>query len=328
MPPRALAFNSSWELLADTLQEDHKGFIARMSRIPEELVCCGRSHALSAATILQYASTRETTRPEDRAYSLMGLLGIRMSPDYGEGEISALTRLLETVVNVTGDISVFGWSGIYSGSERPGRSMFPNSFEAYKNAPHGPPVYAPDVVTVSHSGVKSVFESFGVEIRIEDSNTQMLQILLENSQYQGVSASNLCKITAKGYYPPLFEHYAPEIRKRAAARGAICSMEVLTTLGDVRDYIGSLPVSDGWVSSLPALRYSWSLMRFAWADAPWFLCKVQHRGSRHPSKMPKIRRLPAEIAMLMSNEEIIKGFQLVDELEMEDTMDLGKYLIE
>lgn len=354
MPPHALVFNSSWKLLADTLQEGHKSAVAQMSRIPEAIVCSGRSHNLSAATILQHASTRETTRPEDRAYSLMGLLGVRMSPDYGEGVVSALTRLLETVVNVTGDISVFSWSGIYYGSERPGRSMFPNSFEAYKNAPHGPPIYTSDLVSVTNSGVKSIFQSFMVHVRIEDSNAQIIQIvdsLLENAQHLGISASDSCRLTAKAYYMPVGEHYAPDVREKAVSRSEVCSMEILTTLENVQNYIESFRIYEGWnsvssvpleqyfdhlhthevpnnLSSLPKERYIWALARFAWSGAPWFLCEVQSRDASHPLKIPKIRRLPAEITAMMSEKEIMKGFQIDGDYGMDVTMEVEEYLIE
>jgi hypothetical protein len=40
----------------------------------------------SVAQKMSWASKRETTRIEDRAYSLMGLFGVNIPPLYGEGE--------------------------------------------------------------------------------------------------------------------------------------------------------------------------------------------------------------------------------------------------
>lgn len=40
-----------------------------------------------------WSSNRRTTRPEDKAYSLLGLFGVHMPPIYGEGEHEALDRL-------------------------------------------------------------------------------------------------------------------------------------------------------------------------------------------------------------------------------------------
>lgn len=58
---------------------------------------------------MSWASTRETTRVEDRAYSLMGIFGVNMPLLYGEGE-KAVIRLQHEIIKLTGDISIFGWS--------------------------------------------------------------------------------------------------------------------------------------------------------------------------------------------------------------------------
>lgn len=58
-------------------------------------------HALRGASIstfsveerMSWSHNRRTTRPEDRAYSLLGIFGIHMSPIYGEGEDEAFERL-------------------------------------------------------------------------------------------------------------------------------------------------------------------------------------------------------------------------------------------
>ncbi|KAI1176475.1 vegetative incompatibility protein HET-E-1 [Nemania sp. FL0916] len=42
---------------------------------------------------MNWSHNRRTTRPEDRAYSLLGIFGIHMSPIYGEGEREAFERL-------------------------------------------------------------------------------------------------------------------------------------------------------------------------------------------------------------------------------------------
>ena len=42
---------------------------------------------------MSWAENRETTRKEDKAYSLLGIFGIHMSLIYGEGEDNAFIRL-------------------------------------------------------------------------------------------------------------------------------------------------------------------------------------------------------------------------------------------
>jgi hypothetical protein len=46
---------------------------------------------------LSWANSRQTTRREDKAYSLLGLFGIHMLPNYGEGEEHAFERLLRKI---------------------------------------------------------------------------------------------------------------------------------------------------------------------------------------------------------------------------------------
>ncbi|KAJ5930996.1 HET-domain-containing protein [Penicillium verhagenii] len=57
---------------------------------------------------MSWASKRETTRIEDRAYSLMGLFGIYMPLIYGERE-TAFVRLQEEIIKVSNDHTIFAW---------------------------------------------------------------------------------------------------------------------------------------------------------------------------------------------------------------------------
>jgi hypothetical protein len=68
------------------------------------------SYKPCVADILSWAAYRETTRIEDRAYSLLGLLGINLPLLYGEGE-RAFTRVQEEVLRQSDDQSIFAWVG-------------------------------------------------------------------------------------------------------------------------------------------------------------------------------------------------------------------------
>lgn len=57
---------------------------------------------------MSWASTRETTRIEDKAYSLMGLFGVNMPPLYGEGN-KAFLRLQLEILKFSDDESIFAW---------------------------------------------------------------------------------------------------------------------------------------------------------------------------------------------------------------------------
>ncbi len=79
---------------------------------------------LSIAKRLSWAARRTTTRIEDTAYSLLGLLNINMTLMYGEGE-RAFARLQEEIIHRSADSSVFAWfRGVQSGLLAPSPAYF------------------------------------------------------------------------------------------------------------------------------------------------------------------------------------------------------------
>lgn len=60
------------------------------------------------ATKLSWAANRQTTRTEDHAYSLLGLLGVHMPLIYGEGE-KAFVRLQQELLRKYNDESILIW---------------------------------------------------------------------------------------------------------------------------------------------------------------------------------------------------------------------------
>lgn len=56
-------------------------------------------------------SNREMTRPEDMAYSLMGMLDVNMPIFYGEGSEKAFIRLQLELTKISQDHSLFLWCG-------------------------------------------------------------------------------------------------------------------------------------------------------------------------------------------------------------------------
>ena len=57
---------------------------------------------------MSWAADRTTTRVEDRAYSLMGLLDVNMPMLYGEGK-KAFHRLQLEIIRTSNDQSIFAW---------------------------------------------------------------------------------------------------------------------------------------------------------------------------------------------------------------------------
>lgn len=106
MSSRVKVFNHKWqEIFASDDYPRHENVklykrIGQTFHVPPQLLWIGKQPDVAAQFILSLAYARETTKPEDRAYSLMGLLGVRMDVQYGEGAEKACLRLLENVVKV------------------------------------------------------------------------------------------------------------------------------------------------------------------------------------------------------------------------------------
>ncbi|KAI4223591.1 MAG: hypothetical protein L6R36_005300 [Xanthoria steineri] len=70
----------------------------------------GGVHTASVAARMSWASRRQTSRPEDEAYCLMGLFNVNMSLLYGEGSVKAFQRLQHKIIKTSEDESLFAWS--------------------------------------------------------------------------------------------------------------------------------------------------------------------------------------------------------------------------
>ena len=65
-------------------------------------------HSASVARRMAWAAKRETTRVEDQAYSLLGIFGLHLPTNYGEGR-NAFVRLQEAILRAIPDQSIFAW---------------------------------------------------------------------------------------------------------------------------------------------------------------------------------------------------------------------------
>ena len=63
----------------------------------------------SVAMRMSWASNRQTTRPEDMAYCLLGIFNVSMTLLYGERE-KAFMRLQEEIIKHSDDESIFAWT--------------------------------------------------------------------------------------------------------------------------------------------------------------------------------------------------------------------------
>lgn len=106
-PSRVLFFDAHWRRIGS--QVDDADAIAGVTGIDSALLQHARSpNNYSVAQRFSWAAGRQTTRPEDRAYSLLGLFDVFMPLLYGEGD-RAFVRLQHEILKTTTDLSILAW---------------------------------------------------------------------------------------------------------------------------------------------------------------------------------------------------------------------------
>lgn len=109
LAPRKVEFyDSSWGHLGDKLHNAEK--IGRCTGIPSKALNDFRPADFLIAQRMSWAADRITTRPEDRAYCLLGIFDVNMPLLYGEGRGKAFYRLQEEIMKTSTDPTIFAWS--------------------------------------------------------------------------------------------------------------------------------------------------------------------------------------------------------------------------
>lgn len=107
-PRNVLFFDRYWRLLGS--KKDLSSMISERTGIDSHVIMKGEGiHDRSIAQRMSWAAGRVTTRPEDQAYCLLGILGVNMPMLYGEGT-KAFIRLQEEIMKETDDHTIFAWS--------------------------------------------------------------------------------------------------------------------------------------------------------------------------------------------------------------------------
>jgi hypothetical protein len=131
-PSRLVLYNQEWKVVGtkDELADE----ISKITNISREYLNTNTPlQWASIAERMSWASTRTTTRLEDRAYSLLGIFDINMPLLYGEGA-RAFQRLQEEIVKRSDDQSILAWGS--SGIDSDGDRLFaysPDSFRSCGN---------------------------------------------------------------------------------------------------------------------------------------------------------------------------------------------------
>jgi acyl carrier protein len=106
-------FDSGWHEFGDKVSLRHE--VALFTGISEATLLGTVVEArqaldrVSVAQRMSWAARRKTTRPEDMAYSLLGVFGVNMPMLYGEGGAAAFYRLQVEIMGSSADQSLLAW---------------------------------------------------------------------------------------------------------------------------------------------------------------------------------------------------------------------------
>ncbi|KAI6004545.1 hypothetical protein F5J12DRAFT_913670 [Pisolithus orientalis] len=140
-PEVILFYDSEWKPYLGDIGMNHKQSpvimqeLAEAIKIPSGTIVTFSPDDLGVREKLRLASTRNATREEDVAYSLIGIFKSDIRPHYGERS-DALGHLLEEIVARTGEVTVLAWSGKPSSYN----SCLPASLSVYNETPYNPPL--------------------------------------------------------------------------------------------------------------------------------------------------------------------------------------------
>ncbi|TBU39269.1 HET-domain-containing protein [Dichomitus squalens] len=117
-PDRVVFLSQNWKLLGSKVS---------LAKVIEQVTGVDRMvledptavFSVSVARRMWWASSRETTRVEDEAYSLMGIFGVHIPAIYGEGR-HAFVRLQQEILRAIPDQSLFAWGSCITDTT-PGR---------------------------------------------------------------------------------------------------------------------------------------------------------------------------------------------------------------
>ena len=105
-PKRLVFYSESWEPLGTKIELCD--ILSEITRVGKEILEGGELSRVCVGKKMSWVSSRQTTRPEDIAYCLLGIFDINMPLLYGEGE-KAFLRLQEEILKNLDDDSIFAW---------------------------------------------------------------------------------------------------------------------------------------------------------------------------------------------------------------------------
>lgn len=107
-PAKLEFYTTGWRKIGHKAEPDLAGLVSQITGIDMHTLMGGNIMDVCIARRMHWASTRQTTRVEDRAYSLLGIFNVNMPMIYGEGK-KAFRRLQEEILKSSDDQSIFAW---------------------------------------------------------------------------------------------------------------------------------------------------------------------------------------------------------------------------
>ena len=217
-PKKIKFFGKSWQYITLDSTDNDKDLdfklkvslwrvISTLTKIPLRTLLDftpGINHARDA---LVWVSKRKTTRVEDIAYCLIGLLGIPFSIAYGEGNM-AFRRLQVEILQQSHDMGLFAWTGQPSAYN----SMLaegPQCFSESSLQSHLQPLSMPKSQTVTVFDPTYAFTNYGLRIPLSIYTVHGWEVLHAPSFRFRLWADNLGNIQAQFIVesPPNLEDY-------------------------------------------------------------------------------------------------------------------------
>ncbi|KAK4646760.1 hypothetical protein QC761_0046080 [Podospora bellae-mahoneyi] len=213
LAPPFLAFvDSDWNIVGS--RETCTLAVAYATTIEQKDIQNFRSCSIS--TELSWASKRQTTKIEDRAYSMMGLLGVHMPLLYGEGK-NAFVRLQHELIRLFNDETVLLWTtrkgSVFSTNTRSfaermgGRGRYPEWMVRESLFAESPEAFSESnglAVIRFHKGLRNVgISNDGISLKVElfqrfEDEGSKYQQRLSNSRTPALYAIKLnCARTSK-----------------------------------------------------------------------------------------------------------------------------------
>ncbi|KAF6817877.1 Vegetative incompatibility protein HET-E-1-like protein 13 [Colletotrichum plurivorum] len=130
-PSKVVFYNAAWRKLAE--KRDIVEQLEGITGIDEFVLRGGSPQRVSVGRRMSWAAGRKTTRPEDIAYSLLGIFDVNMPLLYGEG-LNAFTRLQEQILQQSDDHTLFAWRASKESAEKePLRGLLARSPDEFAN---------------------------------------------------------------------------------------------------------------------------------------------------------------------------------------------------